>query len=284
MEGNIYRSAALEKLSRPEQLDQMVRVTGPLGWLALLAVGVVLAAAVAWAIFGKIATTVTGSGVVMRHGGYRVVASAHPGELVGFHAQLGDIVSAGEVVARVRQYSPEYSPYIEQSVVSRWPGQVLEVMANDGDILQVGRPLLTVEPVQEPLEAVVYVPLKQAKLVRPGTAVRLSPSTALREEFGYLCGTVRSVGDFAATQAGMTHILNNDGLVDALRADGPPVMIVIDLLPDRSTPSGYKWSSSMGPPGPILSGTFCSANVTVREDAPIRLVIPKLRTLTGLYQ
>ena len=111
----------------------------------------------------------------------------------------------------------------------------------------------------EPLEAVVFVPLAQAKQVRPGTSVRLMPSTARQDEYGYLQGTVRTVGDFAATRAGMMYILGNDGLVDSLRAGGPTEMIVIDLLPDPSTPSRYKWSSQQGPPGPILGGTFCGA-------------------------
>jgi hypothetical protein len=37
MDKPLFRQAALERLSSPEQLDQLVRVTHPLGWLALLA-------------------------------------------------------------------------------------------------------------------------------------------------------------------------------------------------------------------------------------------------------
>jgi len=279
MEQSIYRRAALDKLSWPEQLDQLVRVTGPLGWLGLAAVTVVVAS-VAWAMAGTIATTVSGSGVILCHGGYRVVATAHGGQLVGFRAAVGDAVIEHQVVARVRQYGPGQLP--EQWVFSSCTGRVVEVMAKEGDVVGPGVPLLTVEPLNEPLEAVVFIPLAEAKQIRPSMSVRLSPSTSRPEEYGYLHGTVRSVGGFAATRAGMMYVLNNDGLVDSLRAQGPPEMIVIDLRRDRSTPSGYKWSTAAGPPGPVLGGTLCLAKVTVREDAPIRLVVPKVRSLTGL--
>ena len=135
MESNIFRRAALEKLSSPEQLDQMIRVTGPLGWLALVAVAMVLIAVVTWSLVGSISTTVSGSGVILRHGGYRVVATAHPGKLVGFRAAVGDIVTENQAVASIRQFLPDQLPYLEQQVISPCSGRVVEVMANDGDIV-----------------------------------------------------------------------------------------------------------------------------------------------------
>ena len=39
---NLFRSAALEKLSSPERLDVMMQITRPAAWMALLALGVLL--------------------------------------------------------------------------------------------------------------------------------------------------------------------------------------------------------------------------------------------------
>jgi len=51
----------------------------------------------------------------------------------------------------------------------------------------------------------------------------------------------------------------------------------IDVVTDESTVSGYKWSSSKGPPLTINSGTLCAGTVTVREMRPIRMVIPMVK-------
>ncbi|MEO8907507.1 MAG: hypothetical protein ABI310_05455, partial [Microbacteriaceae bacterium] len=60
-----YRTQALAHLSSPEQLDTMVSVTRPRGWIALAAVGLVLVAFVAWSLFGTVQTTFPGSGVLL---------------------------------------------------------------------------------------------------------------------------------------------------------------------------------------------------------------------------
>ena len=50
----LFRESALERLSSPEQLDRVLVVTSPKGWLSLIAIWTVLGAVVAWFV----ATTV----------------------------------------------------------------------------------------------------------------------------------------------------------------------------------------------------------------------------------
>ena len=61
----IFRRKALEKLASPERLDELLSITTPQGWLILLALGVLLAAALAWAIVGTIAVQVEGEGMLI---------------------------------------------------------------------------------------------------------------------------------------------------------------------------------------------------------------------------
>jgi HlyD family secretion protein len=56
-----------------------------------------------------------------------------------------------------------------------------------------------------------------------------------------------------------------------------PIRVVVSLERDLSTPTGYKWSSRRGPEIQIDSNTICSAKVSVKEQAPITLVIPVLK-------
>jgi HlyD family secretion protein len=53
MEQNkLFRKAALEKLASPERLDVLLQITPPLGWVAQWTMALILAAAVAWSVFG----------------------------------------------------------------------------------------------------------------------------------------------------------------------------------------------------------------------------------------
>jgi HlyD family secretion protein len=85
------------------------------------------------------------------------------------------------------------------------------------------------------------------------------------------------VSDFPATHQSMMNVLENDALVQKLASAGPPTTLYASLVQTTNTPSGFRWSSSEGPPHPIAAGTICSANVVVREQRPISLVIPAIK-------
>lgn len=101
----IFRKVALERLSSPEQLDQLMQVTTPQGWLALTALGVLLATAVAWGVYGSIPTEATGAGILIRRGGVSDLVSTGEGQVEEVLVAAGDAVVKGQVVARIRQDS-----------------------------------------------------------------------------------------------------------------------------------------------------------------------------------
>ena len=72
----IFRKVALERLSSPEQLDQLMQVTNPQGWLALVGLCALLAAALLWGIFGSVPTETTGEGILLRQGGVSELVAA----------------------------------------------------------------------------------------------------------------------------------------------------------------------------------------------------------------
>lgn len=65
----IYRKVALERLSSPEELDSLMQVTTPKGWLALLSLGLLILVALLWGIFGRIPTKVFGQGIILERRG-----------------------------------------------------------------------------------------------------------------------------------------------------------------------------------------------------------------------
>lgn len=61
----LFRSIALERLSSPENLDQVMRVVPAKSWIALVCLFVFLAAAFAWAFFGEITQQSEFRGVIV---------------------------------------------------------------------------------------------------------------------------------------------------------------------------------------------------------------------------
>jgi len=95
----IFRKVALERLSSPEQLDQLVSLTSPVGWAAALAVCLVVAAVIAWSIFGILPIAVDGAGILVSRGG-RVFDAMAPfsGTLITV-AEAGTVVKKGDKLA-----------------------------------------------------------------------------------------------------------------------------------------------------------------------------------------
>lgn len=103
MSREIFRSAALAKLSSPDQLDALLYVTTPRYWAALLGMLVLLAAAVVWGFNGRLATKAEGKGAAVRAGNLMNVSSLNGGQVTHLHVKVGDLVQVGQVVATVGQ-------------------------------------------------------------------------------------------------------------------------------------------------------------------------------------
>lgn len=411
----IFRKVALERLSSPEQLDQLVQVTDPRGWLALAGLGTVLLTALGWGFWGSIPTQAGGQGILLRQGGVSDLVANANGQVAEVLVGIGDVIEKGQPVARIRQDALlrqiqdnraklaalrgevaalqrsageqkrlrardlaqqranlertvetlekdvsllrervdaerallddglmtkqaflttqqslnakrdelasrrlelnglelkrlEADQQLDQqlearqnglrdldletreldaqlgenvNIVSPFAGRVLEILADRGDVVAPGSPVLSVEVLSEDLMAVLFVPASVGKKVQRGMAVRVSPSTVRREEFGTLVGRVLWVAEFPSTVRGMTRLLGNERLVTKLMEEGPPIQVNVALARDPATPTGYRWSSSRGPTLKISSGTLASGDVVVKEDRPITLMIPTLRERLG---
>ena len=412
----MFRAVALERLSSPEQLDRLITLTPPTGWVALAALSALTAAIVARGIFGSVPTRVTGAGILVERGGqvFDAMASApgvlsmvapigtvvHQGDLVAAlddvqaqqdlqHAQtllqeqqaqleqlvarfdreiaarrrvdaqqrenLQNIIAAatqrqafyqqslrnetpvaerGYITRRFMQETRQQIDAAEQDarrarnellaldaadidqlgrrdqevwhqqeavntarrmveeltiamlrstrIVSPIAGHVTEVKASPGVVVAPGKAIVSIETAGEGLELVLYVPPEQGKKITPGMEVRIEPATVKKEEFGTLLGRVLEISQFPVSTDGMMATLQNPQLVARFSAQGAPYAARVALLPDKSNSSGYAWSAGRGPPVLLTSGTTAAAEVTVRRQAPITLVLPLLRETTGL--
>ncbi|MBL4701097.1 MAG: NHLP bacteriocin system secretion protein [Phycisphaeraceae bacterium] len=381
----LFRKASLDRLSSPEQLDLLVNITSPAGWLVLTTLVGLIITAILWGVFGSIPTKVTGSSVLIKTGGVYNVSVPSTGRLTDISVEVGDTIKTGQKVARIAQ--PDLLNQFEDlkkrsdeivakraqntimiaktteitrnsinifknkakaqkqllkeglitkqsvlstqqdlensrnelnrlalqelvlqqeeaqitrnleiiknkliassNVISPYEGRVLEIKANEGEILSEGSPIFNMErsgnAIKE-LEVVIFVSAMDGKKVKPGMDVLIAPSTVKREEFGYMVGKITSVSEYPATHQGMMRILQNEELVRQLSSGTTTIQISADLIPMpiNISPSGYKWTSGGGPPIKVQSGTISDASITVRSQRPITLVIPILKQFLGI--
>ena len=100
----LFRQAALEKLASPERLDVMMKVTAPVGWLALSAVGVGLLMAILWGVWwGRINIKVRGQGMLMHGEELLSVTSGSIGQVTEILVKRDQTIHVGDVVARLSQ-------------------------------------------------------------------------------------------------------------------------------------------------------------------------------------
>jgi HlyD family secretion protein len=178
-------------------------------------------------------------------------------------------------------------------VVSPYDGIVGEIKVDPGEIVERNHPLFSLLPPgvhaakgggasgTGPLFAVIYVSPADGKKVHPGMTVRISPSTVHREEFGFIEGRARAVAEVPATIEGMDHTLKNRQLVQDLAKEGAPFEVIVDLLADPATSSGYRWSSSSGPNASIDAGTLAGGEIEVESMPLLSLEVPALRQMLG---
>ncbi len=102
MQTQLFRKAALDRLSSPELLDRALTVTTSKVWLALATIMALAGAVVLWSVKGEVPTFVKASGILLSHGG--AIVDAMPsavGTLTKIAPAVGDAVEKDQTVAEV---------------------------------------------------------------------------------------------------------------------------------------------------------------------------------------
>lgn len=131
---NLFRKEALERISSPERLDQIMQVVSFQKWIPLAAFGTIIAAGVAWSVVGRIPVTVSGQGVLIFPSKVMPFQSPGAGRLLTLNVRVGDMVKKGQVIAMLDQ--AELQKRLQQSQAKL--GQLL-LQYNNASTLQQQR-------------------------------------------------------------------------------------------------------------------------------------------------
>jgi pyruvate/2-oxoglutarate dehydrogenase complex dihydrolipoamide acyltransferase (E2) component len=268
-----FRFKALAQLREPDELDAPVVLASPRGWMTVLALTVVILAALAWALIGRLPQTVTASGLITRPQGTVQVQSLYQGMVDKVQASIGGYVRAGQVLAVVRDAGGA-----SHTILSPYAGQVISVGVADGEVIGTGSPVATIERAATgagPLVAMLFVSSQSAAGITPGDVVGLSVASAPTSAFGLLRGQVISVSQFPLTDAEVNAVLGGTATASEFGAGSTPLLVTVRLLRNSRTPTGYAWTTAAGPPQALPAQVQATGTVTVGSQAPISLLFSR---------
>lgn len=261
-----FRRAALRQLDAPEKLDEVVRLASAPAWIMATALVVIVAVAATWACIGTVTTTVGAPGVLIHANGVSTLDATTTGQVVKWWVPPDDLATKGAAL-----YSVQGTGGQVRTVTVPWDAYVVSVIVTNGQFVQPGTPIATLEEVtgaSDPLEAVVFVPAAAAPTIPLGTGVTLSAPSAPSAIFGTLRGTVASVGNFPETTDSLQAFLGEGVSTQSFLASGSVVRVVIKLATVPGSSTKLAWSKAS--PGYTLdSESSVQASFVVSKQHPI---------------
>ncbi|MEM6254216.1 MAG: hypothetical protein AAF821_14965 [Cyanobacteria bacterium P01_D01_bin.156] len=122
-DSSIFRQEALERLSSPEQLDQLMKIVSPRSWLPLITIGGLLSAALYWSCEGRIPVT-TSSHAILAY------ADNDAGKLVGVaHFPSGELA--------------QIEPGMDVLMIPAVEGNKQAAGGIEGKVSQISSPMVT---------------------------------------------------------------------------------------------------------------------------------------------
>lgn len=173
----------------------------------------------------------------------------------------------------------EYNLFIGTAwLYSEFDGTVMEVLKPEGSYVQKGDKIALVFGGEEKgIYLSAYVPVKDGKKIKTGMSAYFSPSAAPSEKYGYIKCVVREVSTVPVNTDTIKAELMNDRLTQLIVGDTVMMHIVVEMIPDANTTSGYKWTSKKGYPHKITNGMMGKVVFNIGYKAPAMFVVPAVR-------
>jgi HlyD family secretion protein len=175
-------------------------------------------------------------------------------------------------------------------VVSPLAGCLVEQLVQPGAVVNAGSALFSLDRRDRPRELVslAYFPSQDGKRLKPGQAVRVTPTTTRAQRHGGISGRILSLRPLPVSREGLRQRLGLESLVATVQTPGsdgnqPLIEAVTSLQRDPRTKSGFDWGGGPGPNLTLSPGTGTEVSVLVEYRQPISYVIPLLRDISGIY-
>lgn len=165
-------------------------------------------------------------------------------------------------------------------ITTNYKGKVTEIFKQEGSFIQNGETIaqLSSDP-SDGIYLATFIPALQSREIKCGMSAYFSPVIAPSNRYGYVKGVVREVGTMPSNPGAVQAELANEALTQQLFQPGAMIRVVIELIPDPKTASGFAWTTKRGYPGRITKGMIGEVIVNTGHRAPASYVLPALKDL-----
>jgi hypothetical protein len=265
-----FRRAALRHLEAPEKLDEVVRLASAPAWLIGAALVVIVAVAAIWAGTGIVSTTLGAPGVLIHANGVSTLDATTSGQVVRWWVSPDNLATKGAPLYSVQSPGGQV-----RTVAAPWDAYVVSVIVTNGQLVEPGTPIATLEQVtgaSDPLEAVVFVPAAAAPTIPLGARVTLTAPAAPSAVFGTLQGTVASVSNFPETTDSLQAFLGQGASTQSFLASGSAIRVVIRLATVPGSSTKLVWSKA-SPGFTLNSESSVQASFVTSRQHPINWLL-----------
>lgn len=164
-------------------------------------------------------------------------------------------------------------------------GRVDEIFAREGTAVLEGEVLARLVSKQtagRSLRVGAVIPQSRGKELSLGDEVQVVPTFVDKSRYGFVRGRLRWITTYAASPAELALVMASPAEAERLQQRfGTLLLAEVEILTDPKTESGLAWSTREGWPGEIGPGVQCSLQVVYREDRPVELLYPWIRSVLG---
>lgn len=259
MPEDLFRKSSLEGLQSPEQLDQLLVVVKPKGWIAAITLFLLLTAGVIWSFVARIPVQVETKGIINTPEQFFTVKSLVEGSVEEIKVKKGDFIEIGQPLL-VLSESDGGSKTIDSPV----RGILFRLDVALQDFVNKGNSLLCISQALkegEHLQAFGYLPVHYQRKVIEGMEAE-----AQVEDFT-LKGKVVSISPHSLSSSEILKGLPVMQWLEFLNPTQEPVLEVAIAF-DFSSPHTIEKYPLLAP------GELCLILITLSDQRPIKFVIP----------
>lgn len=267
----IFRKTALERLSSPDQLDSMLKITSPMSWVGIGAAAALAAAVVVWSFTGSIPDTVSAPGFLVYSYNTNTLYSTASGTVKNVLAEPGMVVEPGTPVVELSSSTGDVI-----TIESDQNGRISEFFVEKGTEVTPNTELFRLSPLTENgMSLICYVDLDTAKQLKPGMKTAIYLNSADSGTYGHMEAVITNVDRYVSSEGALAEMLGADGqMAYAVTQNGPVAAVTCELKTDENTESGYYFSAPKGAEVEFSGGEQATVQIILDESAPISKVFP----------
>ncbi len=268
---SVFRKTALERLSSPDQLDSMLKITSPMSWLGIGAAAILAAVVAAWSFMGTIPDMVSAPGFLVYSYNTNTLYSPALGTVKSLLVYPGDVVDKGMAVMEL--YSPTGDVITVESDQS---GIVSAQLVSGKEEITPNTEIFRLSPLTEnELSVVCYMDLDTAMQMKEGMETSVCLNAVDSGTYGHMEAVITNIDRCASSAGAFAELLGADGqLAYQMTQNGPVAAVTCELKTDENTESGYYFSAQNGAEIRLVGGEQAVVQIVTNESAPISKVFP----------